>query len=88
MRCLQSIAHTCTVISNLGDETCKKLLQLPEQVLGSLVQSVPLKENVSVHDEIDSRLKSGSACYHSVQNLLPSSLLSSILGQSIKKPNF
>jgi hypothetical protein len=30
----------------------------------------------SVQDEIKSRLKSGNACYHSVQNLLSSSLLS------------
>jgi hypothetical protein len=30
----------------------------------------------SIHDEINSRLKSGNACYHSVQNLLSSSLLS------------
>jgi hypothetical protein len=30
----------------------------------------------SIHDEIKSRLKSGNACYHSVQNLLCSRLLS------------
>ena len=30
----------------------------------------------SIHEEIKSGLKSGNACYHSVQNLLPSSLLS------------
>ena len=30
----------------------------------------------SVQDEIKIRLKSRNACYHSVQNLLPSSLLS------------
>jgi hypothetical protein len=29
----------------------------------------------SIHEEIKSRLKSGNACYHSVQNLLSSSLL-------------
>jgi len=29
-----------------------------------------------IEEEVSSRLKSGSACYHSVQNLLPSSLLS------------
>jgi hypothetical protein len=29
-----------------------------------------------IHEEIKSRLKSGNACYHSVQNLLSSSLLS------------
>jgi hypothetical protein len=30
----------------------------------------------SIHEEIKSRLKSGNACYHSVQYLLSSSLLS------------
>jgi hypothetical protein len=30
----------------------------------------------SIHEEIKSRWKSGNACYHSVQNLLSSSLLS------------
>jgi hypothetical protein len=30
----------------------------------------------SFHEEIKSRFKSGNACYHSVQNLLSSSLLS------------
>jgi hypothetical protein len=30
----------------------------------------------SVQEEIKSKLKSGNACYHSVQNLLSSSLLS------------
>jgi hypothetical protein len=30
----------------------------------------------SIHEDIKSRLQSGNACYHSVQNLLSSSLLS------------
>jgi len=34
-----------------------------------------LKNQNSIQEEIKSRLKSGSACYHSVQNLLSSSLL-------------
>jgi hypothetical protein len=29
-----------------------------------------------IHDEIKSRLNSGNACYHSVQNFLPSHLIS------------
>jgi len=33
----------------------------------------------SIQEDIKSRLKSGNACYHSVQNLLSSSLLSKIL---------
>jgi hypothetical protein len=36
--------------------------------IGSTVQNY-------IPEEIKSRLKSGYACYHSVQNLLPSSLL-------------
>jgi len=34
-----------------------------------------MKQN-SIHEEIKCRLQSGNACYHSVQNLLSSSLLS------------
>jgi len=34
-----------------------------------------LTEQNSIQEEIKSRLKSGNACYHSVQNLLSSSLL-------------
>jgi hypothetical protein len=33
-----------------------------------------LTNQTSIHDEIKSRLKSGNACYNSVQNLLSSSL--------------
>jgi len=35
-----------------------------------------LKNQYSIQEEIKSRLKSGNACYHSVQSLLSSSLLS------------
>ena len=35
-----------------------------------------LRNQNSIQEEIKSRLKSGNACYHSVQNLLSSSLLS------------
>jgi hypothetical protein len=35
-----------------------------------------LTNRQSIHEEIKSRLKSGNACYHSVQNLLSSTLLS------------
>ena len=37
---------------------------------------VTLRNQNSIQEEIKSRLKLGNACYHSVQNLLPSSLLS------------
>jgi len=35
-----------------------------------------LTNQKSIQEEIKSRLNSGNACYHSVQNLLPSILLS------------
>jgi hypothetical protein len=35
-----------------------------------------LSNQNSIHEEIKSRLKLGNACYHSVQNILSSSLLS------------
>ena len=35
-----------------------------------------LTNQTSTQEEIKSRLKSGNACYHSVQNILSSSLLS------------
>jgi hypothetical protein len=38
-----------------------------------------------IHDEIKSRLNSGNACYYSVQNLLPSHLLSKKLKIKIYK---
>jgi hypothetical protein len=38
-----------------------------------------------IHDEIESRLNSGNACYHSVQNLLPSCLISKNLKIKIYK---
>ena len=39
----------------------------------------------SIEEEIKSRLKSGNACYHSVQNLLSSSLLSKNLKIKIQR---
>jgi len=38
-----------------------------------------------IHDEIKSRLNSGNACYYSVQNLLPSHLISKKLKIKIYK---
>ena len=39
----------------------------------------------SIHEEIKSRLKSGNACYHSVKNLLLSTLLSKNLKIKIQR---
>ena len=38
----------------------------------------------SIHEEIKSRLKSGNACCHSMQNVLSSSLLSKNINTRIK----
>jgi hypothetical protein len=39
-------------------------------------QGTTLTDQNCIHEEIKSRLNSGNACYHSVQNLLSSRLLS------------
>jgi hypothetical protein len=45
-----------------------------------------LKDQNYIHEEIKSTLKLGNACYHSVQNLLSSSLLSkNLAGGKIEK---
>ena len=46
---------------------------MPVQVRNGIALLLP---NSSIQDEIKSRLESGNACYHSVQNLLSSNLLS------------
>jgi len=43
-----------------------------------------MNEN-SIHEEIQSILKSGNACYHSVQNLLSSNLLSKKIKTKIQR---
>jgi len=42
-----------------------------------------LANQISIQEEIKSRLKSGNACYYSVQNLLSSSLLYKIINIKI-----
>ena len=49
---------------------------------------ITLTNQNSTQEKIKSRLKSENACYHSVQNLLSSSLLSKNLKIMIKKCNF
>jgi hypothetical protein len=44
-----------------------------------------LTDQNDIHDEIKNRLNSGNACYHSVQNLLSSSLISKNLKIKIYK---
>jgi hypothetical protein len=47
-----------------------------ERVEGFKYLGTTLTNRNSIQEEIKSRLKSGNACYHSVQDLLSSSLLS------------
>jgi hypothetical protein len=47
-----------------------------------------LRDQNCIYEEIDSRLNSGSACYHSVQSLLPSHLLSRNVKVKYIKPYF
>ena len=47
-----------------------------ERVQGFKYLGTTLTNQNSIQEEIKSRLKSGNACYHSVQNLLSSRLLS------------
>ena len=47
-----------------------------------------LKNQNSIQEEIKCRLKSGNACYHSVQNILSSSLLSQNIKIKIYRTNF
>jgi hypothetical protein len=53
----------------IDNESCETMEQF--KYLGT-----NLTNQNSIHEEIKSRLQSGNACYHSVQNLLSSSLLS------------
>ena len=46
-----------------------------EMVEGLKYLGKPLTHQISIQDKINSRLKSGNACYYSVQNLMSSSLL-------------
>ena len=55
-----------TIKVNKSAETVQEL-----KCLGTTI-----KNKISIHEEIKSRPKSGSACYHSALNLLSSSLLS------------
>jgi hypothetical protein len=56
--------------------SCKNVGKVTEIYTGSIYLGTTLTNQNSIHEEIKSRLKSGNACYHSLQNLLSSSLLS------------
>ena len=56
-----------------------------ERVEGFKYLGTTLTNQNSITEEIKSRLRSGSACYHSVQNLMSSRLLSKNLKINIYK---
>ena len=65
--------------SNLRAVFFNKMLLLVKVKLSRQRKTLSWFRNLMTHhcqEEIKSRLKSGNACYHSVQNLLSSSLLS------------
>ena len=57
-----------------------------ERVEGFKYLGTTLTNKNCIAEEIKSRLRSGNACYHSVQNLLSSRLLSKNLKINIYKP--
>jgi len=56
-----------------------------ERVEGFQCLGITLTNQSSIAEEIKSRLRSGNACYHSVQNLLSSRLLSKNLKIKIQR---
>ena len=63
----QDAGHSHNI--NIDDVSC-------ERVGGLRYLATTLTNQNSIQEEIKSRLKSGNAYYHSVQNLLSSSLIS------------
>jgi UDP-galactopyranose mutase len=72
------VSYSCLIINqnaghnhniNIGNKSFERVEEF--KYLGAT-----LTDRNSIQEEIKSRLKSGNACYHSVQNVLSSSLLS------------
>jgi hypothetical protein len=62
--------------------------ELFENVAEFKYLGMTLTNQIDINDEIKSRLNSGNACYHSVQNILSSHLTSENLKIKIYKTNF
>jgi len=72
-------------VQNAGQSQSKKTDISFERVEEFKYLGITLTNQNSIQEEIKSRLKSGNACYHLVQNLLSSSLLAKILKIRIYK---
>jgi hypothetical protein len=71
------------------NENIKIVNKFFERVKGFKYLEKTLTDQNSIYEEIKSRLNSGDACYHSVQNLVPSSLLSTNMKfKSIQNYNY
>jgi hypothetical protein len=57
------------------NQNIKKTNELFENVAKFKYLRMTLTNQNDIHDEINSRLNSGNACYHSVQNILSSHLI-------------
>ena len=67
--------------TNIDDKSFERMEQF-------IYSGTTLTNLNSIREEIKRRLKSGNACYHSVQNLLSSSLLSKNVKFKIYRTNF
>jgi hypothetical protein len=72
---LSSTLQLTNVCNNVGQNHGVNIANRYFEYVAQFRCMTPVNPNL-IHDEIKRRLNSGNACYHSVQNLLSSSLLS------------
>ena len=69
-------AAKCVRLARLSLQAERSWLRAPQMFLKCVGESSSLTNQNSIQQEIKIKLKSGNACYHSVQNLLSSIVLS------------